>query len=245
MNFRKATVIASVLVTVSMPVVAFASPATSSAASASGTAVTERRSSRIAASTQASLTPRYITIQQGDTLWDLAHQNGVSVSALERWNHLTDQSTLQLGAHLIIGWGGAKSGLASRSENSSGSLATAVFGAQVVQYAEQFTGTPYAWGGESTSGFDCSGLVRFSFGHFGISLNHSSYGQYQEGVAVARADLLPGDLVFFSSDGSGPSHVGIYVGGHQFINAEDMGVKVDSMDSSYWASHYYGARRVH
>ncbi|MCL6549122.1 MAG: C40 family peptidase [Alicyclobacillus sp.] len=196
------------------------------------------------------LKPIKVSVQSGDTLWSLARRYGVSVTKLEQWNHLTDQSVLQIGQKLTVGWSSAGSAarsvpLSGRSAPfGSGSAAGAVLGERIAEYAQQFVGVPYRWGGESASGFDCSGLVQFTFAHFGISVGRSSFDQYQEGIGVSRSDLLPGDLVFFNAYGSGPSHVGIYVGGGRFVNAASGGVRVDSLDDGYWASHYVGARRI-
>jgi peptidoglycan DL-endopeptidase CwlO len=111
----------------------------------------------------------------------------------------------------------------------------------VVGIAMQYLGVPYVWGGSSPRGFDCSGLVVFVFGQMGVSLPHSTYSLWNVGVPVSRDQLQPGDLVFFS----GLGHMGIYIGGGQFIHAPHTGdvVKISSM-SGYYASAYYGARRV-
>ncbi|MGB2953626.1 MAG: NlpC/P60 family protein [Gaiellaceae bacterium] len=111
----------------------------------------------------------------------------------------------------------------------------------VVGIAMQYLGIPYRWGGASPSGFDCSGLTMYVFAQVGVSLPHSSYGQYSMGSPVSRADLQPGDLVFF--DGLG--HVGIYVGAGNFIHAPHTGdvVKISSM-SGWYAATYVGARRL-
>jgi len=103
-------------------------------------------------------------------------------------------------------------------------------------------GTPYVWGGASPGGFDCSGLVMWAFAQVGVSLPHSSYGQYGYGVPVSRDQLQPGDLVFF--DGLG--HVGIYVGGGQFVHAPHTGdvVKISSLSEGWYSSTYVGARRI-
>jgi len=112
----------------------------------------------------------------------------------------------------------------------------------VVGYAESQLGKPYVWGGASPStGFDCSGLVMWSFAQIGVSLPHNAAAQYGYGSPVSRSDLQPGDLVFF--DGLG--HVGIYVGGNTFIHAPHTGdvVKYSSL-TGWYASTYVGARRI-
>jgi peptidoglycan DL-endopeptidase CwlO len=111
----------------------------------------------------------------------------------------------------------------------------------VVGIAMQYLGVPYVWGGASPSGFDCSGFVMYVFARAGISLPHNAAAQYGYGSPVSRSELAPGDLVFF--DGLG--HVGIYIGGNQFIHAPHTGtvVQVTSM-SGWYASTYVGARRI-
>jgi cell wall-associated NlpC family hydrolase len=103
-------------------------------------------------------------------------------------------------------------------------------------------GVPYVWGGGSPGGFDCSGLVMWAYAQVGVSLPHSSYAQYGYGVPVSRDQLQPGDLVFF--DGLG--HVGIYIGGGQFVHAPHTGdvVKISSLDESWYSATYVGARRI-
>jgi cell wall-associated NlpC family hydrolase len=115
-------------------------------------------------------------------------------------------------------------------------------GARVVSYARHFLGVHYSWGGTSPrTGFDCSGLVRYVYAHFGIELPHSSWADLGLGHRVTRDGLQPGDLVFFA----GASHVGIYAGGGRFIDAPHSGavVQITTMHGWYGAS-YYGARRV-
>jgi cell wall-associated NlpC family hydrolase len=111
----------------------------------------------------------------------------------------------------------------------------------VVGIAMRYLGVPYRWGGASPSGFDCSGLVVYVFAQIGISLPHSTYALWNVGTAVSRDQLQPGDLVFFS----GLGHMGIYIGGGQFIHAPHTGdvVKISSL-SGYYSSNYMGARRV-
>jgi cell wall-associated NlpC family hydrolase len=112
----------------------------------------------------------------------------------------------------------------------------------VVGIAMRYLGTPYVWGGAGPGGFDCSGLVAYVYSQVGVSLPHYTGAQWNVGVPVSRSDLQPGDLVFF--DGLG--HVGIYVGGGQFIHAPHSGdvVKISSLGESWYANTYVGARRV-
>ncbi len=112
----------------------------------------------------------------------------------------------------------------------------------VVGIAMQYLGTPYVWAGASPAGFDCSGFTMFVFAQVGISLPHYSGAQYSMGVPVAYDQLQPGDLVFF--DGLG--HVGIYIGGGEFIHSPHTGdvVKISSLTEAYYSGSYVGARRI-
>ena len=117
--------------------------------------------------------------------------------------------------------------------------------ASLVTYSMQFIGTPYASGGSSPAGFDCSGFTSYVYSNYGVSLPRTAAGQASVGVEVAKNDLMPGDLVFFNTFG-GISHVGMYVGDNSFIHATVPGdtVKISSMSSSYYSSRYVCARRV-
>jgi len=111
----------------------------------------------------------------------------------------------------------------------------------VVGIALQYLGVPYVWGGSSPStGFDCSGFVMYVFAQVGVSLPHHAASQWGYGTPISREQLAPGDLVFFS----GLGHMGIYIGGNQYVHAPHTGdvVKISSMDER-WGS-YVGARRL-
>lgn len=106
-------------------------------------------------------------------------------------------------------------------------------------------GVPYVWGGASPSqGFDCSGsgLTSYAYAQIGISLPHHAASQYNYGVPVSREDLQPADLVFFN----GLGHMGMYIGGGQFIHAPHTGdvVKISSIYDGWYASSWVGARRI-
>jgi cell wall-associated NlpC family hydrolase len=113
---------------------------------------------------------------------------------------------------------------------------------QVISIAMQYLGVPYVWGGMSPSGFDCSGLTAYAFAQIGISLPHHAASQFNLGVPVSRDDLQPADLVFFN----GLGHMGMYIGGGQFIHAPHTGdvVKISSIYDSWYAATWVGARRV-
>ena len=116
--------------------------------------------------------------------------------------------------------------------------------AGVVGIAMQYLGVPYVFGGESPRGFDCSGLVAYVYAQVGVSLPHYTVAQwgYADSVSVPRNQLEPGDLVFFY----GLGHVGIYVGGGNFIHAPHTGsvVRIDSLSEAGYSSEYDGAKRI-
>ena len=116
----------------------------------------------------------------------------------------------------------------------------------IVSVAQNYMGVPYVWGGTSPSGFDCSGFTQYVFRQCGYSINRTADAQYSNGSYVSYDSLQAGDLVFFANtySASGITHVGIYIGGGQFIHAANGGVKISSLSESYYSSRYYGARRI-
>jgi cell wall-associated NlpC family hydrolase len=119
--------------------------------------------------------------------------------------------------------------------------------AQVIELAKQYLGVPYKFGGETPQeGFDCSGLVQYVFSLRGVALTRLANEQFLQGQFVSKAELQPGDLVFFNISGKGVDHVGIYAGEAQFIHAPRTGrvVSYDRLDSPYFTRYYQGARRV-
>jgi len=114
----------------------------------------------------------------------------------------------------------------------------------VIEFAEQFLGTPYSWAGMSPRGFDCSGFTTYVYGQFGVNLSHSADMQFGQGYAVT--ELAVGDLVFYATYSRGPSHVGIYMGDGNFIHSSSGAgyVTITPMSSAYYSARYLGARRV-
>ena len=113
---------------------------------------------------------------------------------------------------------------------------------RIVTTALKYVGAPYARGGSSPAGFDCSGFVMFVFARHGVALPHSAEAQYRLGVPVRRNRLQPGDIVFFDRLG----HSGIYIGDARFIHATKPGdvVKVSRIDESWYRRRWVGARRI-
>jgi len=119
-------------------------------------------------------------------------------------------------------------------------------GSAIVGIAYKYVGYRYRYGGSSPKGFDCSGFTHYVYQSAGISIGRSAAAQYSSGKHISRANLQPGDLVFFANTyRRGISHAGIYVGNGKFINAanESTGVIVSNLNSGYWSAHYYGAAR--
>ena len=133
--------------------------------------------------------------------------------------------------------------VSSQIESEESSL-----GQTIVDSAKEYLGVPYVWAGTSPKGFDCSGLVNYVYGQNGYSINRTAASIYNNGVAVDRSELQVGDVICFSSSAGGSyiGHVGIYIGAGEFIHASssDRCVRIDNLSTSYYDSHYYGARRI-
>ena len=113
--------------------------------------------------------------------------------------------------------------------------------------ALKMLGQPYHFGGSSpAAGFDCSGLVRYSYKQVGLTLPHNTEKQRLTGRHIQKAELRRGDLVFFDQEGKKNSHVGIYLGDGRFVHAPSSGkhVRSDRLDAPYWKKHFSEARRV-
>lgn len=121
-------------------------------------------------------------------------------------------------------------------------------GNQIVSFAKQYLGYRYVYGGTSPStGFDCSGFIYYVFNSCGYSISRSLGAQANTGVAVSKAELQPGDIVFFNNTSSGAlGHVGIYIGSGTMIHAanSNRGVVTDTINSGYYNTYYYTARRI-
>jgi len=118
---------------------------------------------------------------------------------------------------------------------------------EIIANAMNYIGAPYAWGGMSPSGFDCSGFVIYLLRPHGVTLSRRSVDMASNGTHVDRADIVPGDLLFFATAGGRRvSHVGLYIGGGEFIHATTWGtgVRVSDLNSDYNTRTFVTARRV-
>jgi cell wall-associated NlpC family hydrolase len=130
----------------------------------------------------------------------------------------------------------------SKDDNASGS--------KIVTYAKKYIGTRYIYGGESPKGFDCSGFTQYVYKNMGTTLNRTAADQATQGTKVKKADLEPGDLIFFDTNGghNRVNHVGIYVGGGRFIHASSgrttKRVTISDLTDGFYANAYMTARRI-
>lgn len=120
--------------------------------------------------------------------------------------------------------------------------------AQLEKAGRGMLGVPYLWGGTSRRGIDCSGFTQYSYKKIGYTLNRTAVSQLENGLVVAKADMQPGDLVFFKNttdNGRIATHVGIYLGDGKMIHSgASKGVVIVSLDQDYWQEHFLCARRV-
>ena len=141
---------------------------------------------------------------------------------------------------------GTDTGSGSGSNTGSGSGSAS--GQAIVNFAMQYVGYPYVWATHGPGSFDCSGFTSWVvLNVLGIQIGYSVAPQFNFGTGVSRSNLQPGDIVFFENTYTfGLSHVGIYIGNNQFVHAENenTGVKVSDLNSTYYSTRYYGARRL-
>lgn len=126
--------------------------------------------------------------------------------------------------------------------------ASAGKGQEIADYALQFLGCRYVYGGSSPKGFDCSGFTSYVYKQFGYTLNRTASGQLDNGVPVSMDELQPGDIVLFREGNSSKraTHAGLYIGNNQFIHASTptKGVIINNMSDFYYTTGFVGGRRI-
>ena len=138
-------------------------------------------------------------------------------------------------------------GLPSRTASATiAPAAESIEIAGAADHAFAMLGAPYHYGGADPAGFDCSGLVYYSFQKIGIALPRDTHSLKKIGVEVEPDALMKGDLLFFDQEGKKSSHVGIYLGDGRFVHAPSTGGKVrtDNLHIAYWRKHFTEARRI-
>lgn len=128
-------------------------------------------------------------------------------------------------------------------ENDPAAYSTA--GEQIAACARQYLGCAYVYGGESPSGFDCSGFVQYVYAQLGYTINRTATAQLADGYDIPYDSLLPGDIIYFGY-GSTATHVGIYLGNGDFIHAQNSstGVVITALSDPWYASRFLCAHRI-
>ncbi len=173
-----------------------------------------------------------------------AYASGNSVSGTQRASGSGSSSGAAAGGS-VNNQGSSNGGQAHSHPGGS------VFAGDIVKQARAELGHTFRWGGASSVGFDCSGLVQWVYAREGVQLPRLSAQQYRAGTLVSRANLRPGDVVFFHTYKSGPSYDGIYIGAadgyrQAFIAAQNRskGVTTSNLDNPTWSRRFVGARRI-
>lgn len=135
--------------------------------------------------------------------------------------------------------------LALASCSSAPKQAEADVGARAARHALEMQGKPYRAGGNTARGFDCSGLVQYSYAQVNMRVPRNTEGLWSSSRAISRNDIRPGDLLFFHQEGKRNSHVAIYVGNDRFVHAPSSGKRVSTanLNDRYWSRHFSSARR--
>ncbi len=203
--------------------------------------------------------PKTYTVKRGDNIWKIAKKFGLSAEELMELNEL-DPEDLKPGQKLLLETqaepADAKNYRAVISESrlvedikalsESQELNSMGIKDRLILFAKKMLNVPYRFGGNTFMGIDCSAYVQKVFGFLDIHLPRSAREQFKIGESVSKEDLSIGDLVFFRTYASFPSHVGIYLGNNLFIHASSKNrkVSIDSLETPYYIRRFIGARRL-
>ena len=205
--------------------------------------------------------PRTHTVARGETLTRIASRYGIAAGEIALLNRL-DGNKIAAGQRLVIepcdpyaaaGSVPPRSAGRVRTGWTTGGLSTgdlpcraAAVAQRVIKLARTMLNVPYRFGGSTLRGIDCSAYVQRVFGLIDVQIPRTAREQYAVGARIVRDDIQIGDLVFFRTYASFPSHVGIYLGENLFIHASSMvrKVAIDSMDLPYYRKRFIGARRL-
>ncbi|KAB7671806.1 LysM peptidoglycan-binding domain-containing protein [Bacillus sp. B1-b2] len=192
------------------------------------------------------------TIKSGDTLSKIASSYSMSVSKLKQLNNLKSDLIFP-GQKLKVSDSASETVTDTNNSGNSGSTApefisdgnSGSVSTDIVSVSKKLVGIPYVWGGSSTSGFDCSGFLYYVLNNSGKSIGrYSAQGYYDRSYYVDVPSV--GDIVYFKNTyKEGISHLGIYIGNNEFIHADSSGVRVTSLDNSYYKKHFDSFKRLY
>ena len=183
------------------------------------------------------------TVRSGDNLTTIAARYNISLSYLKSINNL-NSDVIYPGQVLKLSGTGTTTATTTVSNTSApvtSTYSTASKVTALITEAKKYIGVPYVWAGSTPSGFDCSGYLNYVYGKVGVSIPRTVETIWNATKPVSS--LQAGDLVFFETYKTGPSHAGIYLGNNKFIHAgTSRGVEISDMNNTYWKPRYLGAK---
>lgn len=180
--------------------------------------------------------PKTYTVKSGDSLWQIASKNGLTIQQLKTFNGLTSDN-IMVGQVLKLTSDGT-------TAPSPAPVVTKTLNVDaLITEGKKYIGTPYVWGGSTPSGFDCSGFLNYVYSKVGVSIPRTVETIW--GATTSVTTPQPGDIVFYNTSNAGPSHAGIYIGDNKFLHAgSSTGVTITDMNNPYWKARYLGVKKV-